>query len=303
MIESFSHNAPIQELDLRAFGVDASIHILREDLLHPLISGNKYRKLHYYLLAAKKAGKEGLLSFGGRHSNHLQALSYAAKKFGFKSRALVRNPFKETTDTLSFCMRHDMLIENLGYEEYRNRHQPDFIEKIKAKFPGFMIIPEGGAGKLGEEGFKHLLSDHLKPFNTLVIAVGTGTSFLGLEKFRFPNQRVIGMSAVPEKYLPDSFVQIYGPQLNFSFVGKGYGKLDAELIDFIDEAWQAWNLLLDPVYTAKAMQGVIGEIKNEKLNPDNLLVIHTGGLQGFLGFKDEFPWVLDLLPQALVSKP
>ena len=86
-----------------------NIFIKRDDLIHAIISGNKWRKLKYNLQEASKHGYKSILSFGGAYSNHLHALSFAANKMGFNSIGIVRGKKYETPNsTLSFCKNEKM---------------------------------------------------------------------------------------------------------------------------------------------------------------------------------------------------
>src|SRR5690606_9071669 len=109
------------------------IYIKREDQLHPYVSGNKFRKLKYNLLEAKKQGYNTLLTFGGAFSNHISAVSYAAKEFGFQSIGVIRG--EELHDkisenaTLSFAQANGMQFEFVSREAYRQKDSENYIEK------------------------------------------------------------------------------------------------------------------------------------------------------------------------------
>ena len=98
-----------------------NIFIKRDDLIHNIISGNKWRKLKYNFEDARKKGYDSVLSFGGPYSNHLHALSFAANKSGFKSIGVIRgNEYEKINSTLSFCKEENMILHYLNRYDYRH---------------------------------------------------------------------------------------------------------------------------------------------------------------------------------------
>jgi 1-aminocyclopropane-1-carboxylate deaminase len=117
----------------------------RDDLTHPLIQGNKWRKLRYNLVEAREEGQDTLLTFGGVYSNHIYATAAAGKQFGFKTIGIIRGePADTPTDTLRFAVENGMRILFMDREHYRMKDDPDNIESLRVQLGDFYMVPEGG---------------------------------------------------------------------------------------------------------------------------------------------------------------
>src|SRR5690606_10955628 len=181
------------------------IYIKREDLLHPYVSGNKFRKLKYNLLEAKKQGYSTILTFGGAFSNHISAVSYAAKEFGFQSIGIIRGEelFDKINDnpTLKFAQVNGMQFEFVSRETYRQKDSEIFIEKLHQKFGNFYIVPEGGTNELAVKGCEEILTDQDDIFDYICCAVGTGGTISGIINSSKPHQKVLGFPALKGDFL------------------------------------------------------------------------------------------------------
>src|SRR4051812_40475909 len=158
--------------------------VKREDLLHPYISGNKFRKLKYNILEAQKLGKKAVLTFGGSFSNHIAATAAAGKEYGFKTIGVIRgeelvNKIGDNP-TLTFAQQCGMMFKFVPREEYRLKEEPRFIEKLEAEFGGFYLVPEGGTNELAVKGCEEILTPEDKEFTHIACAVGTGGTISGL---------------------------------------------------------------------------------------------------------------------------
>ncbi|ABQ04944.1 1-aminocyclopropane-1-carboxylate deaminase/D-cysteine desulfhydrase [Flavobacterium johnsoniae] len=281
----FNQNINIQ------FPNHISLTIKREDLIHPFVSGNKFRKLKYNLLQAKAENKDTLLTFGGAFSNHIAAVAYAGKEQGFKTIGIIRGDELldkiQENPTLKFAQENGMQFEFVSREEYRLKNEKSFIEKLKEKFGDFYLVPEGGTNELAVKGCEEILTEEDSVFNYVCCAVGTGGTISGLINNALPNQKILGFPALKGDFLNDE-IRIFAKKDNWNLISDyhcgGYGKINLELIEFINSFFEETKVPLDPIYTGKMVFGVIDLInKNYFPAHSKILLIHTGGLQGIDG--------------------
>jgi 1-aminocyclopropane-1-carboxylate deaminase len=268
-----------------------SLTIKREDLIHPFVSGNKFRKLKYNLLQAKAENKDTLLTFGGAFSNHIAAVAYAGKEQGFKTIGVIRGDELldkiEENPTLKFAQENGMQFEFVSREDYRLKSEKSFTRKLAAKFGDFYLVPEGGTNQLAVKGCEEILTDEDSVFNYVCCAVGTGGTISGLINSALPNQKILGFPALKGDFLNDE-IRIFAKKDNWNLISDyhfgGYGKINLELIEFINSFFEETKVPLDPIYTGKMVFGVIDLInKNYFPERSKILLIHTGGLQGIEG--------------------
>lgn len=280
---------PTQYLPIQKNGI--SVAIRREDLIHPFVSGNKFRKLKYNLLQAKKENQKTLLTFGGAFSNHIAAVAFAGKKHGFKTIGIIRGD--ELRDkiaenpTLKFAQENGMQLEFVSRSEYSHKENPAFIDQLKQKFGGFYFIPEGGTNDLAVKGCEEILTPEDAQFDYVCCAVGTGGTISGLINSALPHQKILGFPALKGDFLQEEickFAKTDNWQLVTDYHFGGYGKVNLELINFINKFSESNKIPLDPVYTSKMAFGVLDLIdKNYFPANSKILMIHTGGLQGIQG--------------------
>ena len=266
------------------------LFLKREDKIHNIISGNKYRKLKFNLINAKELGFKGLLTFGGAYSNHIPAVAYAAKKNGFKSLGFIRgeeivNKYLENP-TLKYSHDLGMKFKFLSRSNYKLKTNEYFLRKLKKKFKDYYLIPEGGTNALGVLGCQEILNDNDKEFDYICCSVGTGGTICGLINSSNENQKIIGFSSINKNYLLNDitkFVTNENWMLIDDFSFGGYGKVNNELIEFMNNFRLKYGILLDPIYTSKLVYGVLNLITNNFFKPNSkILMIHTGGHQGIL---------------------
>nr|WP_322623195.1 pyridoxal-phosphate dependent enzyme [uncultured Flavobacterium sp.] len=268
-----------------------TLTIKREDLLHPHISGNKFRKLKYNILEAQEQGKTALLTFGGAYSNHIAAAAAAGKEYGFATIGIIRGD--ELVDkigdnpTLSFAESCGMTFKFISREDYRRKNEPEFLEGLRAKFGDCYILPEGGTNALAIKGCEEILTADDAEFTHICLAVGTGGTISGVINAGLPQQRVIGFPALKNVALWDD-IRTFATNNNWELAEDyhfgGYGKVTEELITFINNFFDETAIPLDPIYTGKMVFGVI-DLAQQGFFPENarILLIHTGGLQGIQG--------------------
>ncbi|WP_339754719.1 pyridoxal-phosphate dependent enzyme [uncultured Winogradskyella sp.] len=280
----------IQQISLRNKN-DIQLYIKREDLIHPFISGNKYRKLKYNILEAKRLNKKALLTFGGAFSNHIAATAFAGKEGGFKTIGIIRGEELEdkvdSNPTLSFAKSCGMQFLFVSREGYRSKSSLDFNESLKTKFGEFYLIPEGGTNELAIKGCEEILNSTDNQFDYICTCVGTGGTISGLINTAKEHQRILGFPALKGDFLKQD-IRKFAKHENWKLVTDyhfgGYGKIKPELIAFINTFKNDYDIPLDPIYTGKMMFGIIDLIENGFFPKNSkILAIHTGGLQGVAG--------------------
>lgn len=275
----------------KSFPNSISLSIKREDLIHPFVSGNKYRKLKYNLLQAKEENQETLLTFGGAFSNHIAAVAFAGKEKGFKTIGIIRGNELggkiSQNPTLLFAHNCGMQLEFISREEYRLKSELVFLENLKQKFGSFYLIPEGGTNALAIKGCQEILTPEDAEFDYICCSVGTGGTISGIINSVLPPQKVLGFPALKGDFLKEeirNFAQNKNWELITDYHFGGYGKVNEELIGFINQFYAENQIPLDPVYTGKMVFGVIDLIqKNYFPAESKILLIHTGGIQGIQG--------------------
>ncbi|WP_405412991.1 1-aminocyclopropane-1-carboxylate deaminase/D-cysteine desulfhydrase [Maribacter sp. Asnod1-A12] len=265
--------------------------IKREDLLHPFISGNKYRKLKYNLLAAKAENQHTILTFGGAYSNHIAATAYAAKEKGFKAIGIIRGEELEnswkTNATLKRAYDDGMRFKFISRSDYREKESQVFIDTLHNDFGPFYLVPEGGTNDLAIKGCEEIITNDDEEFDVVCSSVGTGGTVSGLIKSSFPNQKVLGFSALKGDFLKDEINKMVNNkrwQLLTDYHFGGYAKTSEELILFINEFKEKTGIPLDPIYTGKMIFGLFDMVKRDTFAVGTkIMAVHTGGLQGIAG--------------------
>jgi len=272
---------------------NAKLDILRLDMLHSIVSGNKWFKLKYYLQHAKNNGYNTIGTFGGAFSNHIIATAFACHKAELKSIGIIRgNQPAFPSHTLLMAEHYEMHLQFINRLEYKDK------EAVKKDFKDVYWIPEGGCGNLGAAGAKEILlfcSDPEK-YTHVVCAVGTGTTMAGIIQSVNPIQAVMGISIMKGNYsLVEKIRALLDPadesklyKLVHDYHFGGYAKHPPELIEFMNSTWQQHQLPTDIVYTGKTFYAVQQMIVNNTIQKgSNVLMIHSGGLQGNLSLRAE----------------
>lgn len=271
--------------------VSISISIKREDLLHPIISGNKFRKLKYNLKEAIKQKKSKLVTFGGAFSNHILAVAAAGKELGFETIGIIRGD--ELADkilenpTLFKAQKLGMKFKFVHREMYRNKNEIDFRRRLELEFQDFYLLPEGGTNELAIQGCEEILTDLDNDFDFICCPVGTGGTISGIINCSKESQQVLGFPALCGDFLKED-IRKFATKSNWNLITDydfgGYAKVSDELIRFMNDFYSKYNILLDPIYTGKMMFGVMDLIEKDFFPKNSrILVIHTGGLQGIAG--------------------
>lgn len=294
MLESLIQPSPLQAIKLK--DSKQSIWIKRDDLLHPIVSGNKWRKLKYNLAFAEQNEREGILSFGGAFSNHLYALAGAAKLCKFKSIGIIRTEkIDEDNPTIKFLRSQGMALCALDRSSYRKKENPEFLDELSNRYPNYHIVPEGGSNDLAMNGVREIIQecdDQLAGESTVYICgVGTGTTMAGLISGIGIHDKVYGIAAVDDDSLHEKIANSLELnkssqyELDFGGTWGGFAKTDSTLIDFINDFYHDYGIPLDPIYNAKVMHRLLQLLDEGKFDSfENVILIHTGGLQGLTAY-------------------
>lgn len=276
-----------------------SLHLLRLDEVHPLISGNKWFKLKYNLLKARDEGHDTLLTFGGAFSNHIYATAAAGKEYGFRTIGIIRGEQNEPLNpTLKFASEQGMQLEYVSREDYQEKDSSKFRDWLSRQFGRCFIIPEGGSNVLAVKGCTEILPHKLN-YQYIACCVGTGGTLTGLLESNQGQAEILGFSALKGgSFLykeVDRLTQAYSGNIyqHYQIVKDyhfgGYARANAELVDFINTFRQEQQVQLDPVYTGKMMYGLFN-MAAEGFFPkgSRILTVHSGGLQGISGFNERY---------------
>ncbi|WP_434778835.1 1-aminocyclopropane-1-carboxylate deaminase/D-cysteine desulfhydrase [Neisseria sp. Ec49-e6-T10] len=280
---------PIERFYFPDLHTEHQLFIKREDLIHPVISGNKFWKMKYNLIKAKALNHQTLVTFGGAMSNHIVASAAAGKEHHLNTIGIIRGEeIKDKwQDNVSLQEAHllGMKFYFVPRQEYRLKEKSLLIQQILHNIPNHYLIPEGGSNKLAVKGAAEILTENTHPFDLITTAVGTGGTLAGLSIGAQPHQHIIGFPALKNAgFLANDIAQLTHKRnftLNLDHHFGGYAKTTSDLITFINDFYLLNHIPLDPIYTGKMMFGLRDMIK-KGLIPlgKKILAIHTGGLQG-----------------------
>ncbi|MFN3529198.1 MAG: 1-aminocyclopropane-1-carboxylate deaminase/D-cysteine desulfhydrase [Bacteroidia bacterium] len=274
-------------------GIPIQLAVKRDDLIHPLINGNKWRKLSHYLNRATEAGKNKLISVGGAYSNHLLAMATLAKLHKFEAICYLRGNEERSKNTYEhWLMQLGARLHYVNREIYRNKEQLYSI--LQSQYPEALLIPEGGYPLPEHHAPAALLDEQdLSDFSHLMLSCGTGAMLLALAKGlrdRNSNIHLHGISAIANfsfiHEINQQVAAIYPfAQLHPKPVKSRFGKLHPDMFEITQACFHQTGILADPIYDSALLLHVYQGIQNESLpNNGNLLWLHSGGQTGWAGF-------------------
>lgn len=275
---------------------EVELYLLREDQIHLTISGNKFRKLKYNLEEFSCGNYKALLTFGGAYSNHISATAAAGKEFGIPTIGIIRGEEIESkiheNPTLTFAKTCGMQLKFISREQYKNKSHPDFLDQLKYEFGEIYILPEGGTNQLAVKGCEEILNEQTQEFDYICCAVGTGGTISGIINSAEKHQKILGFPALKNSGFLENEIKSFSIRSDFKLIADyhfgGYAKVKSELLDFINEFKNQFDVNLDAVYTGKMMFGIDDLIKNDFFPAHtNVLAIHTGGIQGNEGMNQK----------------
>lgn len=295
----FKLPSPIQQVELGILSEKSvELWVKRDDLIHPEVSGNKWRKLKYGFEKAKKEQLSPIISFGGAFSNHLAALAAAGMLFNIPTIGIVRGEDgSQNNPTLKAAKENDMELRFVSRSQYREKDI--LIKELNKEFSNALIIPEGGADVLGVLGCTEILKEVDEHFDVICAACGTGTTLAGLALSASTDQNILGFTAMKQGVqlvdrvdelidltIEAGFDRIHTHpyELATAYHFSGFAKMNDELVEFMRNFTKLNGFYLDPVYTAKMFFGLFDMIKRGMFQPNTkILAIHSGGLQGLAG--------------------
>jgi len=265
--------SPLAELhDNRVEPHGVRLFLKRDDLIHPEVPGNKWRKLKYNLAAAKEQGHTRLLTFGGAFSNHIRAVAAAGHYFGFATVGIIRGEEHEPlNESLAYAQSRGMTLTYLDRATYRRKAEREVLSALVDEFGPCYVVPEGGSNALGVRGCAELLDELDIDYDVICCASGTGGTLAGIAAgLRERSQRARGFAVLKGGQFLDGVVrelqrQAFGSAtinwaIDYDFHFGGYAKRTAELDTFIADFKARHDVMLDWVYEAKMMFGLFARI-------------------------------------------
>lgn len=268
------------------------------------LGGNKLRKLKYNIEEALRQ-KKGLLTFGGPFSNHIAAVASAGQLFQIPTLGIIRGEnHLSHNPTLHHAQQCGMKLQFIDRSSYRLKADPQYLSALQKDHPNFLIIPEGGTNALALQGVGEIVKEIEQqiphsPIDYWITPVGTGGTLAGLITHLPKNAFAVGISVLKGDFLTRAVQQLVGlnyaehweiiPDYHFG----GYAKWNPTLIQYMQGVQQATGIPTDPIYTGKlfyALEDLIS--KNYFKKNSTLLILHTGGLQGILGFQTIWPNII-----------
>lgn len=280
-------HAPLEAIDLPwTRSARVQLYLKREDLSHPFIAGNKWRKLKYHLHSAAELNCDSIITFGGAYSNHLLATAAAGAKHGFKTLGMVRGEVVEN-QVLRFAKLFGMQLRFLSRELYRDKEA--LYHSLQKEFPDAYLIPEGGSGPEGERGVAELVQELPMEVNHVICSVGTGSTMRGLLKGRedfqrnFSVQGIVVLKGAEEMQSQFTEFSSESYSLHHEFHFGGYAKTTPELWEFIGSFAASTGILLDQVYEGKMLFGLKSMVEAGRFEAgETIVALHNGGLVGML---------------------
>ncbi|OAI14365.1 1-aminocyclopropane-1-carboxylate deaminase [Methylomonas lenta] len=288
--KKFSASPLTQILDQALSARRVELWIKRDDLLHPIISGNKWRKLKYNLNHALNNQADTLISMGGAYSNHLHALAFAGQQLGLKTVAFVRGERPaQLNPTLIDLQQWGMQLNFVSRSDYRQLRQYKNYHSLPDLVSGQYWLPEGGASDLALQGVAEIMSELKQQFDLLMVACGTGATLAGLITAAPVDMQILGVAALKggdflnadvKQLLPQAITQ-QNWQILLDYHFGGFAKYTPELKLFMHQFAAKHGVALDPIYTGKLLFAFYDLLNQGYFKPgQRILLLHTGGLQG-----------------------
>lgn len=285
-----TENIPLSDINhplLKEHNV--KLFVKRDDLIHPFISGNKWRKLKYNIEEMKRQKKDLLLTFGGAYSNHILAVAAAGNKFVFKTIGIIRgekpaemNPVLKKAEDLG------MKLHYISREEYRRKETKELLKSLENTFGDFYLVPEGGANELGVKGCAEIIREIKINYTYICCCCGTGTTLAGIAQSLAKDKKAIGFCVHKGgEGVEENTGKWTGNSNNYTLVNNyhfgGFAKSTNELKQFTDEFSMQTSIPVEPVYTAKMFFGIFDLVEKGFFKSGSVLVaIHTGGIHNYL---------------------
>jgi len=286
-----NEDIPIERINLEVFkNKNIEVYLQRDDLLHKDVSGNKWRKLKYVLEQYDKSTYNGIVSFGGSYSNHLAATAAACCLLDIPFVAYIRGEEpKDLNDTLQFLISQNAEIKWINRLEFRTLRNENWPNPDPENYKDYYVLPEGGYSNLGIKSCMEISKNWISDFNYACCSIGTGTTFSGMVNGLInTGTKSIGFIMLKDQgYLTNDIKDMTTHDnyiLNRTYHFNGFGKVNDELVEFLNDFYRKTEIPLDPIYTGKMMYGIVKLANEDYFEPNSkVIAIHTGGLQGIKG--------------------
>lgn len=274
---------------------DVQLWCKRDDLIHPAISGNKWRKLKYHLRYAEEQGKRHLLSFGGAYSNHIHALAAAGCQSGLRTTGIIRGePEAVSNATLSAAKGWGMDLIFVDRQSYRRRQDPAWLAQFEDEET--LIVPEGGSSPLAIPGVAELVDEVPFSPDLWVLPCASGGTLAGLIAGKREPEQILAIAVLKGgSFIADEVRRLHpaaadtpGWRIALDHHDGGYAKFTPALWQWVQSFSAETGLPLEPIYSGKAMWGLFRELAAGRIPRGSKIVfIHTGGMQGLAGLREQ----------------
>lgn len=288
--------SPVQVITPSWLGLQrVTVSVKRDDLIHPVISGNKWRKLKHALIPAVDNKVPHIISFGGGFSNHLHALGYCCHKLDIQFTAIVRGNYSQNLSPMLQDLRDwNTDIHYVDRKTYQLRTDSNYLATLQQQHASALLIPEGGSQLQALQGVKEIIDELQSQYDFILAPVASGGTLAGLitglaETSQQSGCQVLGIGVLKGQgyleqlvsdLLPDEG-QMKNWQINHDHHFGGYAKFNEDLIEFCHEFAQQTNIAIEPVYSGKLFFALRKLMAREYFpQGSRILVLHTGGLQG-----------------------
>ena len=289
----------LQKIALESISAhNIELSVLREDLVHSFLSGNKWRKLKYNLEYYSNSGKKAILTFGGKYSNHLIASAAAGKLLNIPMIGILRGEENVSNSNIDFLQKCGMNLLSISRQEYRLREDGQFLEglydrctklfpELISKTSDIFMIPEGGSNLAGVKGCTEIMNEIPLDTTHICVACGTGATLAGIASVTASHQKAIGIAVLRgENFLLKSVleqgVHEENTEIIFDYHFGAYANTSEQLVRFISNFSTSTHIPLEPVYTGKLFFGIM-DLISKKYFPENskIVIIHSGGIFDF----------------------
>ena len=269
--------------------------VKRDDLLHPIISGNKWRKLKYALLQAHDNNVKHIVSFGGGFSNHVHALGYCCHQLNIQFTAIIRGDYSHNLSP----MLRDLLswgtdIQYVDRINYQQRAEPQYLQTLATKYPNALIIPEWGSQLQALKGVAEIIDELQNEYDYVLAPVASGGTLAGLvdglaQTGKHDTSQLLGIAVLKgQEYLEQLVENLLTDRhhksewsISHDYHFGGYAKSNNELNQFCAAFEKQTQIALEPVYSGKLFYALYQLTINGYFPAGSrVLAIHTGGLQG-----------------------
>ena len=299
--------------------LNINVQVKRDDNIHPIISGNKWRKLKYTLIHILKSDKfKGIISFGGSYSNHIHALAYACKQNNIPCLGIIRGEEDYAKNhTLSWAKHWGMKLHFVDRLTYKKRHDPDYLIKLQLKYPTYFILPEGGSNQLAIKGVSEIINelDQQSEYDTLMTPVGSGGTLAGLIAGDLNSaknlHKIIGIAVLKNadylvntvnELLPNYVKKHNNWQLLTNFHRGGYAKFSIDDVKRILEFNKITGVNFEPVYSGKMVLAFLDLLEQDYFKcGERIILLHTGGMQGLGGMVERGILLPEQWPEKLYN--